>query len=102
MRFSSEMSALWTMTTGCPVNRPMSASPIPVLPEVASTMVPPGASAPDASAVRIMFSAMRSFDDPPGLRPSSFTSTRDSRPRVSECSSTTGVFPIRDATESNT
>ena len=43
------------------------ASPTPVLPEVGSMMVPPGLSAPDASAASIIDSAMRSLIEPPGL-----------------------------------
>ena len=69
-------------------------------PDVASTMVPPGASTPVASAVRIMLSATRSFDEPPGLRHSSLTRTRPGSPRVSEWSSTTGVLPTSAVAES--
>jgi hypothetical protein len=43
------------------------ARPMPVLPEVGSMMVPPGLSAPRASAASTMDSAMRSLIEPPGL-----------------------------------
>ena len=43
------------------------ASPTPVLPLVGSTIVPPGRSRPSRSAARIISSAGRSFDEPPGL-----------------------------------
>ena len=46
-----------------------------MLPEVGSTIVPPGWSSPDASAASIIRLAMRSFTDPPGLRYSTFAST---------------------------
>ncbi len=46
-----------------------------MLPEVGSTMVPPGFSSPEASAASIIRSAMRSFTDPPGFRYSTFTTT---------------------------
>ncbi len=51
------------------------ASPTPVLPDVGSTIVPPGWSSPEASAASIIRVAMRSFTDPPGLRYSIFAST---------------------------
>ena len=42
-------------------------SPMPVLPAVPSTMVPPGFKAPDFSAARMMKSAARSLTDWPGF-----------------------------------
>ena len=51
------------------------ASPTPVLPEVGSTIVPPGWSSPEASAASIIRSAIRSFTEPPGLRYSTLAST---------------------------
>ena len=74
------------------------ASPIPVLPEVGSTIVPPGRSSPDASAASIMRSAMRSFTLPPGLRYSTLASTSGRRPAVTAFSLTSGVFPTRSIT----
>ncbi len=43
------------------------ASAMPVFPEVASTMVPPGRSSPEASAASTMDTPMRSFTDLAGL-----------------------------------
>jgi len=40
---------------------------MPVLPLVGSTIVPPGFSAPEASASSIIGSAILSFTEPPGL-----------------------------------
>ena len=47
------------------------ARPIPVLPEVGSTMVIPGRSSPLASAASIIEMPMRSLTEPPGLNDSS-------------------------------
>ena len=49
------------------------ARPTPVLPEVGSMIVAPGARAPVDSAASIMASAMRSLIEPPGLLRSLFT-----------------------------
>ena len=51
------------------------ASPMPVLPEVGSTMVPPGLSAPLFSASSTIASAMRSLMEPPGLARSDLIQT---------------------------
>jgi len=51
------------MTVRKPIEAPTSASPIPVLPAVPSTMVPPGFSVPRATASRMMNSAARSLTD---------------------------------------
>ena len=48
------------------------ARPTPVLPEVGSTIVPPGLSFPSRSAASIIGRPMRSFTEPPGFRYSSF------------------------------
>ena len=48
---------------------------MPVLPEVPSTMVPPGLSRPARSASSIIFTAIRSLIELPGLNVSSLTST---------------------------
>ena len=48
------------------------ASAMPVLPDVASTIVVrPGSMRPSASAASIIATPMRSFTDPPGLNASS-------------------------------
>ncbi len=46
-----------------------------MLPDVGSTIVPPGWSSPEASAASIIRVAIRSFTEPPGLRYSIFPST---------------------------
>ena len=46
-----------------------------MLPDVGSTIVPPGRSAPDASAASTIRSAIRSFTEPPGLKYSTLAST---------------------------
>ena len=56
------------MTLLYPRSLATSASAMPVLPAVPSTIVPPACSAPRASASSTMPRAARSFTDPPGLR----------------------------------
>jgi hypothetical protein len=48
---------------------------MPVLPEVPSMMVPPGFNRPARSASSIIFTAIRSLMELPGLKVSSLTST---------------------------
>ena len=74
------------------------ASPIPVLPEVGSTIVSPGLSTPRASASRIMPSAVRSLIDPPGFAPSSLIQTSAICGVATRSSRTTGVRPITAST----
>src|ERR1039458_3090254 len=69
--FSCEKFSGTNSFTLYPRFTPISASPIPVLPAVASTMVPPGASFPSCSALRMIPMAARSFTLPPGFRYSS-------------------------------
>ena len=52
-----------------------------MLPLVGSTMTPPGASSPEASAASTIASAMRSLMEPPGLARSSFIQTFASGPK---------------------
>ena len=84
------------------------ASPTPVLPEVGSTMVPPGWSSPEASAASIIRVAIRSFTEPPGLRYSTLASTSGPRRAVAVRravgpsdveSRRSGVLPIRSRRE---
>ncbi len=72
---------------------------MPVLPEVGSTIVPPGLSAPEASAASIMRIAIRSFTEPPGLKYSTFASTVALIPSVTLFSLTSGVLPTRSMIE---
>ncbi len=76
-----------------------------MLPEVGSTIVPPGLSSPDFSAASTIRSAIRSFTDPPGLKYSTFASTAGPAPSavsplVTLRSRTSGVFPTSSMRES--
>ena len=76
---------------------------MPVLPEVGSTIVPPGRSAPDASAASIMRTAMRSLTEPPGLKYSTLARTDAAgcgRSELTAASRTSGVLPMRSRTDS--
>ncbi len=81
------------------------ARPTPVLPEVGSTIVPPGCSSPDASAASTIRAAIRSFTEPPGLRYSTLASTSGdetaSAGRSRDVDSrTSGVLPTRSSRDS--
>ena len=71
-----------------------------MLPDVGSTIVPPGFSRPSASAASIIRLAMRSFTEPPGLKYSTLASTSGARPSATWFSRTSGVSPMRSTTES--
>ncbi len=51
------------------------ANPIPVFPEVPSTMVPPGFNRPDCSASSIILTAILSLMELPGLKNSTLAYT---------------------------
>ncbi len=70
------------------------ASPVPVLPEVGSTIVPPGSRRPSRSAASIIATAARSLIDPPGLSASIFAVTCGVRPAAMRSRRTIGVSPI--------
>src|SRR5438477_11659416 len=71
------------------------ARPMPVLPEVPSTIVPPGFRRPARSASSIIFTAMRSLIELPGLNVSSFARTVPlTTPLVIRLMRTIGVSPI--------
>src|SRR5213593_744180 len=71
------------------------ASPMPVLPEVPSMIVPPGFSWPARSASSIILTAIRSLIELPGLKVSSFASTSAfTTPLVIELIRTMGVSPM--------
>src|SRR5437763_10134421 len=74
------------------------ASPTPVLPEVGSTIVPPGLSFPSRSACSIIARPIRSFTEPPGLRYSSLARIRAWPAGESPSSRTIGVPPTRSRT----
>src|SRR5207247_4418687 len=73
------------------------ARPTPVLPEVGSTIVPPGRSFPSRSAASIIGRPIRSLTDPPGFRCSSFASSVGSMPCPSLSSRAIGVLPTRSS-----
>ncbi len=68
------------------------ARPTPVLPEVGSTMVPPGLSWPFASPASISEIPMRSLTLPPGLKDSTLAA-RVAGPEKNRPSFTSGVLP---------
>src|SRR5262245_49166800 len=71
------------------------ASPMPVLPEVPSMIVPPGFNRPRRSASSIIRTAMRSLIEFPGLNVSSFARTvTPASPRAIELMRTIGVWPM--------
>src|SRR5438309_1315110 len=71
------------------------ARPMPVLPDVPSTIVPPGRSNPARSASSIIFTAIRSLIELPGLNVSSLASTVAlTSPLVRALIRTIGVPPM--------
>ena len=64
-----------------------------MLPEVGSTIVPPGSSFPSRSAASIIVIAIRSLIEPPGFRNSSFASTVAASSGTTFWSRTSGVLP---------
>src|SRR5882762_8571921 len=73
---------------------------MPVLPDVASMIVRPAMSLPDASPSRIIRAAARSFTDPPGFCHSAFAySSTPGVSRSNRRSRTSGVRPMRSTTE---
>src|SRR5215207_6534681 len=74
------------------------ASPTPVLPEVGSTIVPPGFSFPSRSAASIIASPIRSLTEPPGFRYSSLARISPGTSREMRSRRTIGVFPTRSRT----
>ncbi|CAG7268318.1 hypothetical protein PICSAR26_04276 [Mycobacterium avium subsp. paratuberculosis] len=58
-------------------------------------MVPPGFSAPLASAASIILTAIRSLELPPGLRYSTLAATMPAPSGTTEFSRTSGVPPMR-------
>src|SRR5216683_1583662 len=77
-----------------PFTAAASASPTPVLPDVASTIRPPGLSRPSRSAASIIARPIRSFTEPPGLKYSALAYTGVRIPWVTRFRRTRGVQPI--------
>jgi hypothetical protein len=73
------------------------ASPTPVLPEVGSTIVPPGRSFPSRSAASIIAMPMRSLFDPPGFNCSSFARMVPGTSAEIRSRRTIGVLPTRSS-----
>ena len=69
-----------------------------MLPEVGSTIVPPGRSRPSCSAASIIARPMRSLTEPPGFRNSSFARSSPGTSRESRSSRTIGVEPTSSRT----
>ncbi len=78
------------------------ASPMPVLPEVGSTITVSRSIRPDASAASIMARPMRSFTEESGLKNSHLPSRSAVTPASAARreSRTSGVAPIVSSTES--
>src|SRR5215208_5638546 len=76
-----------------PLSAATIARPVPVLPEVGSTIVPPGFSFPSRSAASTIVIAIRSLIEPPGLRNSSFPSTVAASSGTTFWRRTSGVLP---------
>src|SRR5215475_10106000 len=74
------------------------ARPTPVLPDVGSTIVPPGLSLPSRSACSIIASPIRSLTEPPGFRYSSLARIRAWPGGERLSSRTIGVPPTRSRT----
>ena len=69
-----------------------------MLPEVGSTIVPPGFSFPSRSAASIIASPIRSLFEPPGFRNSSLARIVPGTSRETRSSRTIGVSPTRSST----
>ena len=71
-----------------------------MLPDVGSTIVPPGRRRPSRSAASISETATRSLIEPPGLSDSTFATSCGVRPAPRRDSRTSGVSPIASRIES--
>src|SRR5918998_6507723 len=76
------------------------ARPVPVLPEVGSTIVPPGLSRPSASAASTIRIATRSLIEPPGLKYSTLATTCGVSPAAMRDRRMSGVSPTVSRMES--
>src|SRR2546426_5555635 len=92
--FSCDILSGMVKTQRYPFTAAASASPTPVLPEVASTIRPPGLGRPRRRAAAIIARPMRSFADPPGLKNSALAYTGVRIPCVTRFSRTSGVQPM--------
>ena len=76
------------------------ARPVPVLPEVGSTIVPPGFRRPSRSAASTRRIATRSLIEPPGLKYSTFATTCGVSPAAIRERRISGVSPTVSRIES--
>src|SRR4051812_10877848 len=76
------------------------ASPVPVLPDVGSTIVPPGLSRPSCSAASTMRIATRSLIEPPGLKYSTLATSCGVSAAPMRERRTSGVSPTVSRIES--
>src|SRR5215216_7296800 len=77
-----------------PLSAAAMASPTPVLPLVASTMVPAGFNSPRFSAPSMIFAPTRSFTEPPGFMNSNFAYNGTGKSLPMRPNLTSGVSPI--------
>src|SRR3954453_7738480 len=75
------------------------ASPVPVLPDVGSTIVPPGSRRPERSAASMRATATRSLIDPPGLSASTLATSCGVSPAPRRERRTSGVLPMASRIE---
>ena len=75
--FSLDCLSVETQINLYPFTIAVNASPMPVFPDVPSTIVPPGFNLPSFSASSIIFKAIRSFTELPGLKLSTLAKTKD-------------------------
>ena len=86
-----------TITVLKPIEAPTKAKPIPVLPAVPSTIVPPGFNLPEFIAFFIILNAALSFTDCPGFKNSALPKIIQPVSSLACLNFIKGVFPIAEA-----
>src|SRR5699024_5698294 len=97
-RRSFDIDSGMVSLTRYPREVPIIARAMPVLPEVASTIVPPGLSSPDFSAASIIATPMRSLTEFAGLYDSSLAMTSAPERSLALLTRISGVRPTRSET----
>ena len=92
--FSFDCLSVETQISLYPFTIAANARPIPVLPDVPSTIVPPFTNLPSFSASSTIFSAIRSLTELPGLKNSTLANTVASISLTILFNLTNGVLPI--------